>query len=126
MIKDIEGIKGKSKKNYQNEFDYLIYSGIALNVDAIANPVFPLIQSQDKNLIKLYLSDVGLLSNIYYKNNIRAILDDNISMNLGTLNVKLVAAYNNLSYSITWNLGTNGETWHQTMLYSLHIHIAKN
>ncbi|MBP3201551.1 MAG: ATP-binding protein [Lachnospiraceae bacterium] len=91
VIKDIEGIKGKSKKNYQNEFDYLIHSGIALNVDAIANPVFPLIQSQDKNLIKLYLSDVGLLSNIYYKNNIRAILDDNISMNLGTLYENVVA-----------------------------------
>ena len=91
VIKDIEGIKGKSKRNYQNEFDYLIHSGIALNVDAIANPVFPLIQSQDKNLIKLYLSDVGLLSNIYYKNNIRAILDDNISMNLGTLYENVVA-----------------------------------
>ena len=91
VIKDIEGIKGKSKKNYQNEFDYLIHSDIALNADAIANPVFPLIQSQDKNLIKLYLSDVGLLSNIYYKNNIRAILDDNISMNLGTLYENVVA-----------------------------------
>lgn len=85
VIKEIEGIKGKSKSNYQNEFDYLIYSGIALNADAISNPVFPLVQSQDKNLLKLYLNDVGLLSNIYYKNNIRAILDDNLSINLGTL-----------------------------------------
>ena len=37
------------------------------------------------------MSDVGLLSNIYYKNNIRAILDDNISMNLGTLYENVVA-----------------------------------
>lgn len=85
VIKSIEGIKGKTRKNYQNEFDYLINSGIALNVEAISNPVFPLIQSQDKNLLKLYLNDVGLLSNIYYKNNIRSVLDDSLSINLGTL-----------------------------------------
>ena len=91
VIKDIEGIKGKTRKNYQDEFDYLIHSGIALNVDAISDPVFPLIQSQDKNLLKLYLNDVGLLSNIYYKNNIRSILDDNLSMNLGTLYENVVA-----------------------------------
>lgn len=91
VFKNIENIKGKSKNNYQNEFDYLIYSGITLNVDAISNPVFPLIQSQVKNLIKLYLNDVGLLSNIYYKNNIRSILDDTLSINLGTLYENIVA-----------------------------------
>ena len=91
IIKEIEGIKGKCKNNYQDEFDYLIYSGIVLNVDAISNPVFPLIQSQDKNLIKLYLNDVGLLSNIYYKNNIRSILDNTLSINLGTLYENVVA-----------------------------------
>ena len=91
IIKEIEGIKGKCKNNYQDEFDYLIYSGIVLNVDAISNPVFPLIQSQDKNLIKLYLNDVGLLSNIYYKNNIRLILDNTLSINLGTLYENVVA-----------------------------------
>ena len=91
VFKNIENIKGKTKNNYQNEFDYLIYSGITLNVDAISNPIFPLIQSQEKNLIKLYLNDVGLLSNIYYKNNIRSILDDTLSINLGTLYENIVA-----------------------------------
>ena len=85
VIKNIENIKGKTKRDYEDEFDYLINSGIVLSVYAISNPEFPLVQTQSKNLLKLYLNDVGLLSNIYYKNNIRAILDDDLSINLGTI-----------------------------------------
>lgn len=91
VIKNIENIKGKTRSNYQNEFDYLLFSGIALGVDVISNPVFPLVQSEDKNLLKLYLNDVGLLSNIYYKENIRPILDDSLSINLGALYENVVA-----------------------------------
>ena len=91
IIKNIENIKGKTRSNYQNEFDYLLFSGIALGVDAISNPVFPLLQSDDKNLLKLYLNDVGLLSNIYYRENIRPILDDSLSINLGALYENVVA-----------------------------------
>ena len=91
IIKNIENIKGKTRSNYQNEFDYLLFSGIALGVDAISNPVFPLVQSDDKNLLKLYLNDVGLLSNIYYRENIRPILDDSLSINLGALYENVVA-----------------------------------
>lgn len=91
VIKNIENIKGKTRSNYQNEFDYLLFSGIALGVDVISNPVFPLTQSDDKNLLKLYLNDVGLLSNIYYKENIRPILDDSLSINLGALYENVVA-----------------------------------
>ena len=91
IIKNIENVKGKTRSNYQNEFDYLLFSGIALGVDAISNPVFPLVQSEDKNLLKLYLNDVGLLSNIYYRENIRPILDDSLSINLGALYENVVA-----------------------------------
>ena len=58
VAKDIEGITGRRFKNYADEFDYLTNSGIALEVKAIANPVFPLLQSEDKNLLKLYMNDV--------------------------------------------------------------------
>lgn len=85
VIKNIEGIKGKCKANYIDELDYLINSGIVLEVNAISNPVFPLIETESKNLFKLYMNDVGILSNIYYKNNIRSILDDELSINLGTI-----------------------------------------
>lgn len=91
IIKNIENIKGKTRSNYQNEFDYLMFSGITLGVDAVSNPVFPLVQSEDKNLLKLYLNDVGLLSNIYYRENIRPILDDSLSINLGTIYENVVA-----------------------------------
>ena len=89
---DIENIKGKRFSDYQDEFDYLINSGIALEVKAISNPTFPLIESSGKNLLKLYLNDVGILTNILYKNNIRAILDDIKSINLGTVYESVVAS----------------------------------
>ena len=92
FVNQIEHTKGKTFKSYQDEFDYLISAGIALNVQAIATPVFPLIESGGKNLIKLYLNDVGLLTNILYRNNIRAVLDDEKSINLGSVYESVVAS----------------------------------
>ena len=85
VAKNIEDKRGKTFNDYQNEFDYLISAGIALNVQAISNPVFPLIESSGKNLLKLYLNDVGILTGILYGNNIRAVLDDKSSINLGSV-----------------------------------------
>lgn len=70
---------------YADEFEYLISSGIALATKAVSEPRFPLIQSSSKNLIKLYMNDVGLLTSILYKNNINAILDDKSGINLGAV-----------------------------------------
>ncbi len=92
VAQDIENKKGKRFSNYQDEFDYLINSGIALEVKALSSPVFPLIESSGKNLLKLYLNDVGILTNILYKNNIRAVLDDQESVNLGTVYESVVAS----------------------------------
>lgn len=92
VIQNIEGIKGKRFSDYQDEFDYLINAGIALEVKAISTPVFPLIESSGKNLLKLYLNDVGILTNILYRNNIRAVLDDEKSINLGTVYESVVAS----------------------------------
>jgi len=92
IVQDIENKKGKRFADYQDEFDYLINAGIALDVKAISTPVFPLIESSGKNLLKLYLNDVGILTNILYKNNIRAILDDVKSINLGTVYEAVVAS----------------------------------
>ena len=92
VAQDIENKKGKRFSNYQDEFDYLINSGIALEVKALSSPVFPLIESSGKNLLKLYLNDVGILTNILYKNNIRAVLDDQESVDLGTVYESVVAS----------------------------------
>ncbi len=92
VAKSIENKKGKTFKDYQDEFEYLISAGIALRVQAIANPVFPLIESSRKNLLKLYLNDVGILSGILYGNNIQAILNDELSINLGSIYENVVAS----------------------------------
>lgn len=92
VIQDIENVKGKRFSSYQDEFDYLINSGIALEVKALSTPAFPLIESSGKNLLKLYLNDVGILTNILYKNNIKAVLSDERSINLGTVYESVVAS----------------------------------
>ena len=92
VAQSIENKKGKTFGDYEDEFEYLISAGIALNVQAISNPVFPLIESTGKNLLKLYLNDVGILTGILYGNNIRAILDDEKSINLGSVYETVVAS----------------------------------
>lgn len=91
VAKRIEGRRGKTFADYGSEFEYLIAAGIALDVRAISNPVFPLIQSAAKNLLKLYLNDVGILSGILYGNNIQAVLNDERSVNLGAVYETAVA-----------------------------------
>ncbi len=91
IIKDIEDKKGARFKSYEEEFDYLIDSGIALEVKAVTGPRFPLIESGTKNLLKLYLNDVGILTGVLYRNNIRAVLDDECSVNLGAVYESVVA-----------------------------------
>ncbi|MBE6846456.1 MAG: ATP-binding protein [Ruminococcus sp.] len=92
VAQKIENKKGKTFNDYCDEFEYLISAGIALNVQAISNPVFPLIESTGKNLLKLYLNDVGILTGILYGNNIRAVLDDERSINLGSVYETVVAS----------------------------------
>ena len=92
VVQSIENKRGKTFNNYAEEFDYLISAGIALNVQAISNPTFPLIESTGKNLLKLYLNDVGILTGILYGNNIRAVLNDERSINLGSVYETAVAS----------------------------------
>lgn len=92
VIKDIEDKKGKRYNDYQDEFDYLINAGITLEVKAISTPKFPLIESSGKNLLKLYLNDVGILTNVLYQQNIRAIMDNVRSINLGSVYENVVAS----------------------------------
>ena len=85
VVNKIENKKGKTFDSYKEDFDYLTASGIALGVKAVSTPVFPLVQCSDKNLLKLYLNDPGILSSVLYGNNIQAILNDHLSVNLGSL-----------------------------------------
>lgn len=91
VIKDIENKSWKRTENYLEEFDYLISAGVALEVMAISKPSYPLVENSGKNLLKLYLNDVGIISSIYYRNNIKAIMDDVRSINLGSVYETVVA-----------------------------------
>lgn len=91
VFKNIENIEGRRANDYMEEMDYLVSSGVALEVSAISNPLFPLVESQHKNLLKLYFNDVGLLTAILYRNNVTAILEDEPSVNLGSVYECVVA-----------------------------------
>lgn len=91
VIKDIENKSWKRAENYNDEFEYLVSSGTTLEVKAISNPTYPLVKNSGKNLLKLYLNDVGILSGIFYKNNIKAIMSDESSVNLGAVYETVVA-----------------------------------
>jgi predicted AAA+ superfamily ATPase len=91
VAQEIRGKRGDRFDQYQEEFEYLVSSGIALAVHAITNPHFPLSESLQKNLLKLYLNDVGLLTGQLYHNNIRPVLDDVRSINLGSVYESVVA-----------------------------------
>jgi len=91
VYKDIENKTGKRFSDYADEFEYLTNSGIALEVSAISNPRFPLAESEQKRLVKLYLNDVGLLTNLLFELNVNAVLQDIRSINLGTVYESVVA-----------------------------------
>ena len=78
--------KGKAEsKQYEDDFDYLLNSGCTIGVKAVADPKFPLIESSAKNLLKLYFNDVGILSNVLYRNNILPLLNFDEGVNLGSI-----------------------------------------
>lgn len=103
VAKEILNKKGDRFSNYMEEFEYLINSGISIASNAISNPRYPLAESQQKNLLKLYMNDVGMLSSQLYKYNVQPILNDIAGVNLGSVYESAVAQelkahYNNLFY----------------------------
>ena len=92
IVKRIEQAAAhKQFSDYAEEFEYLTNSGIALAVQAISNPRFPLLESENRNLLKLYMNDVGLLTYLLYGTNINAVLREEKSVNLGAVYESVVA-----------------------------------
>lgn len=91
FIKNIEGKVGKTYSDYKREFDFLSDSGLVVPVSCLAEPRDPLLLSQKKSLLKLYFNDVGLLSSLFYDKDIRSVLDDKRSVQLGALYENAVA-----------------------------------
>ena len=91
VAKNIEHKDGKRMSDYQEEFEYLIAAGITLEVKAISKPSYPLVENSGKNLLKLYLNDIGLLTCIIYRNNLLPIMNTECSVNLGSVYENVVA-----------------------------------
>jgi uncharacterized protein len=91
VVRDIRNKVGDRYDNYTEEFEYLTSSGIALSVNAVSNPKYPLAESVHKNLLKLYLNDVGLLTLLLFRNNVHPVLTDERSVNLGSVYESVVA-----------------------------------
>lgn len=91
MFNKIEEKKIARAEKYAQEFEYLVQSGICNEVKAVSNPKFPLVESEGKNLLKLYLNDPGLLTGLLYRYNIAAVMDDAKSINLGSVYEQVVS-----------------------------------
>ncbi len=91
VVTNIRDKKGDRYDYFTEEFEYLSSAGIALDVHAISDPRYPLSESLQKNLLKLYLNDVGLLTSRLFGLSIKAVLETEKSINLGAVYESVVA-----------------------------------
>lgn len=91
VFRNIDDKNWKRSSDYVEEIEYLISSGIALDVKAVSTPSYPLTENCSKNLLKMYFNDVGILSGLFFKNNIKAVMSDISSINLGSVYETVVA-----------------------------------
>lgn len=82
--------KGRFSK-YENSFVWLQDAGVALPVYNIDEPTIPLLLSKQRNLFKLFLSDVGLLAAMYAGDIQQKILSGELEINFGAIYENLVA-----------------------------------
>lgn len=77
--------KGLSYDRVANDFLWLKDAGVAIPVYNISEPKLPLVISENRNLFKLFFSDVGLLTSRYSDQVKMAILNKEKSINNGAL-----------------------------------------
>lgn len=75
----------------ENAFLWLTDAGVALAVYAAHEPVYPLLQSKSRNMMKLFLGDVGMLISMYPENLMPRIIAKDDNINFGGLYENLVA-----------------------------------
>lgn len=83
--------KGTNFDRVANDFLWLKDAGVALPVYNINEPKLPLLISQNRNLFKLFFSDVGLLTSLYSTDTKIKILQKDASINNGSLFENAVA-----------------------------------
>lgn len=83
--------KGMSFNKVENDFLWLKDAGVVIPVYNVSEPKLPLMISENRNLFKLFMSDVGLLTNLYSDYVKMAILNHESSINNGALFENVVA-----------------------------------
>lgn len=83
--------KGVSYDRVANDFLWLKDAGVVIPVYNISEPKLPLVISENRNLFKLFCSDVGLLTSRYSNYVKMAILNKEKSINNGALFENVVA-----------------------------------
>ena len=83
--------KGMSYDRMENDFLWLKDAGVAIPVYNISEPKLSLVISENRNLFKLFLSDVGLLTSCYSNQVKIAILNKEKSINNGALFENVIA-----------------------------------
>ena len=76
---------------YQDSFLWLKDAGVALPVYNVDEPTVPLILSSSRNLFKLFMADIGLLACLYADGIQLKILDNEPSINFGSVYENVVA-----------------------------------
>lgn len=83
--------KSYRPERYEKSFEWLINAGVALPVYNVTEPKLPLTLNKKSNLLKLFLSDVGLLSTMYGRATILETLNHNSFLNYGAIFENVVA-----------------------------------
>jgi len=83
MVRDIN--KNFRIEHVENSFLWLTKSGVALPIYNVTEPVIPLLLNQKRNLFKLFLSDVGLLTTLYGKTIKLKIVNRERNINFGSV-----------------------------------------
>ena len=83
--------KGINYDRVANDFLWLKDAGVAIPVYNISEPKLPLVISENRNLFKLFFSDVGLLTSCYSNQVKLSILNKDKSINNGALFENVIA-----------------------------------
>jgi predicted AAA+ superfamily ATPase len=76
---------------YQNQFSWLIEADVALAVHNVDEPCRPLLLSKQRNLFKLFYSDIGLLTSSFLRQTSLDILAGKVDINYGSIYENVVA-----------------------------------
>lgn len=83
--------KNERARRYSDSFNWLVDAGVALPTYNVKDPVPPLLASEERNLFKLFCSDVGLLTSMYGNEAVLSLLDNGKAFNFGAVFENFVA-----------------------------------